>query len=410
MSVEKDLIAQAIALLEALQGRPTSSLSPFVGDLEKLSSEYRQLTQSATTPPRSPGPSRRDPKSALAPSATYKDQVRLLVDAALNVIPELTTAALSFAHPAGITQAQAQRNLHVQSIFLLQRRKGASKPSTQEKILLVCASLSLAKDFSAFERSGGWIPKIELLARRILNGEDTSVQKIGKHLGNYIATQDSGDQAESVNRQTLEAACRFGIKLEVLEHIGRALRLPSCLTLLMGYECVKFSRLGFSAFGTLQQRLIETTTKQRIFNFGNVMDQWWNACQADYHGCFGSMPSNTLSASLAIRINSTSPALKHDTLNITDSSIAQYAPSLEQLHSDLLIEQPFDNQNVWPNQIDQQTNAIAEQHQAMLSMDLMLGQQVAMPGHNTWEFDSLNGLSKPSTTADWEQVEFDWTA
>jgi len=215
-------------------------------------------------------------------------KARNVLSSAMGFVAEVETAAFNFQDPLRTGCEVTPREKHIQSILSLQKKKLPAATSAQEKLLLVCACLSLAKDFRLFERSSGWGSKSEQLAARISNNEDAAVQKVGKHLGNYIASMDPSGHSESPDRCKLDAAVRFGMKLEVMDMIGASAGLPPCLSLLLGFECAKFSRLSYMAFGHLRDAMLgDRRTRERLLRFADLTGEWWARCTSSYHHQFG---------------------------------------------------------------------------------------------------------------------------
>ena len=177
----------------------------------------------------------------------------------------------------------SQRDLHIQNILAFQKRKTSSTSHSQEKILLICACKSIAQDFYDFETYRGWEAKRDRIARRLLRGEDPSIQTISKHLRHYLTSQS----ATQAYRVKLDAALRLGIKLEVVDFIGQAAGFGGCLSLLFGFQCAKFTRLSYAAFGLLRNTLeSDSTLYTAITRFGETVGNRWFQCQQFYYQRF----------------------------------------------------------------------------------------------------------------------------
>lgn len=207
--------------------------------------------------------------------------------ASLRLTRDIELAAFSYQEPALSSQQQSIRQIHISSILTYQQRKAPSEIQGQEKLLMLCACMSLAKDFRDFEQKAGWVCKRDQLVQRIFQGQDTGIQRLAKHVGRYLASQDLLRGPRGADRLKFEAALRLGVKLEVLDEIGNANNLP-CLSLLLGFECVRVSRLSFSSLGRMHELLkSDDGLHKEVSRFCRRVAVWWQASREFYHAQFG---------------------------------------------------------------------------------------------------------------------------
>ena len=177
------------------------------------------------------------------------------------------------------------RTLHVQNILTFQKRRLKGLLASREKVVLICACLSLAKDFYAFENHGGWRPKVDQIVARIMQGEKPRVQTIGKHLKQYLA---SGRHVAPSLRARLDAALRLGIKLQVAEIVGQASGHDRSLSLLLGFECARFTRMSYDSFIQLRDKLQkEGPIRESILDLSRTVNERWARACDEYHLRFG---------------------------------------------------------------------------------------------------------------------------
>jgi hypothetical protein len=218
----------------------------------------------------------------------HKAKADAILQGALDAMSDIQSAAFNYSPHASMIHTLPDRGRHIQNIFLFQRRKLSSTDFTQEKIALICACMSFSKDFGMFERRSGWTPKTDEVALRIASGKRVAIQTFGKHLNNYVASEDPGGVPRSLQRKNLDAAIRLGTKLEVFDRLAVKAGLPPCLSLLLGFDFVRVSRLNFDAFGCIYETIsADDVLRTRIAQFGAVVGDWWAALQKTYEEAFG---------------------------------------------------------------------------------------------------------------------------
>lgn len=205
-------------------------------------------------------------------------RIRSLLDAAIDSIPRIHAATERFEIPASNIPVN-HRLLHVQNILTLQKRRLSISEASPERVLAICACRSLAMDFHEFERQLGVRPKEDILLERITQSADMHIQTIDKNLSQFLAAKFPGQE---VNSTKLESALRLGIKLGLIDSIGRRVNID-CLGLLVGFECAKLTRLPFYALSRLEAELTGADIYGRIRDFDVSMREWWSNCQHEYH-------------------------------------------------------------------------------------------------------------------------------
>ena len=136
--------------------------------------------------------------------------------------------------------------------------------------------MSLSRDFGEFERECGYTSKRDQLVSAMRSGRDVAVHRIGGRLSHYIA-RSGPSPASCRTRKVLDAAIRLGIKLEVLDwiEIEAGLHPSGCLSLLLGFDCAKLSRLSYSSLRYVQRELgRNTATLAAVTRFGDTTGGW----------------------------------------------------------------------------------------------------------------------------------------
>ena len=214
-----------------------------------------------------------------------EEAVAKLLATATKYIPNIIEALWHISDEFDSYCDLTPRMLHIQNILMLQQRKPSQSASSREKILLLCACKSLAQDFYEFEKRGGWKPKLDQVAARILRGEEPCIQTIGKHLKHYVAAQTCGFLTQYDN---LDAAIRFGMKLQVVDVVEESLGFGSCLSLLLGFECAKLTRLSDNSLESLRKTLrTDEPLRKTVVYLNNALRDRWSACQRKYCSRFG---------------------------------------------------------------------------------------------------------------------------
>lgn len=207
---DSQALAQAISLSETISRYPLDHLKQHSDQIERLSAVYRHLLSSIKEQPeRDESPEKQSrptedericqrhvmngsdlegplPISMPAPETESQNHKRAIVR---GVLQNAVSLESSIFHAASLLQGSNKwssklsiRESHIQDILTLQKRKGSVSERSPERILAICACVSLAKDFHDFEQQGGWIPKQTLLIERVLRGEDTAIQTVGKNV------------------------------------------------------------------------------------------------------------------------------------------------------------------------------------------------------------------------------------
>lgn len=200
---------------------------------------------------------------------------------AVQRVPRITNIIQHFQH--------APRLQHIQSIYALQRRQPPKEIVQQDKLLLICASQSLAQDFRAFELQNGWSEKTACIAARILDGQQPDVQRTGKHLKNFVAAQQLNIAPQ---RAKFDAALRLGLKLDLVDRLSQEAGLGPSLSLLLGFQTAKFSRLSYSAIARMYYALIQDEhMRAETFQCLKIFDRTWCDIRSTYHTTYGQNPS-----------------------------------------------------------------------------------------------------------------------
>lgn len=189
---EAQLLAQALSLSSAIRQSSKQSLRPYRAHIQQLSVAYHQLDNDL----------RETQDQGLA--TTWQENLHLetegqatasvllgrsrgnvlqeLLERVVDSIPCVTQAVWNFSQPCQDPRACCSRELHLQNVLTLQRRRLALSEDTSERITVLCACLSLAQDFRNFEIRGGWTPKQDQLIERILDGQDVACHRVSKNI------------------------------------------------------------------------------------------------------------------------------------------------------------------------------------------------------------------------------------
>ena len=178
-----------------------------------------------------------------------------------------------------------QRTSHLQPIFNLQKAVASVRSDARDRLLLACSCHSLARDFQLFEQSRGWTSKEELITQRLLEGSDPAIHQYAKHHQNFLAWLNRND----IHRDKLDAGLRLGTKLRVIEVLGQESQLGCGLSLLLGFECHKLSRLPYRELSIITQHLRNRAAalELRTVNFCNQFNAWWRDVNNRYHALYG---------------------------------------------------------------------------------------------------------------------------
>ncbi|THX46587.1 hypothetical protein D6D11_06791 [Aureobasidium pullulans] len=182
---------------------------------------------------------------------------------------------------------QDPRIMHLHPILALQCKRKARSIKLYDRLLLVCSCMSLADDFHAFEKSRGWSSKQEILIAGFLSDCVPAIQKIGKHLRSFLATMNTN----VVDERRLDAGVRLGTKLNVIEAISSRYGLGSSLTLVLGFEISKLSRLSYKALTALKAPSALDEGIDSILSSSEGFGLWWSEFRRSYSSRFANIRS-----------------------------------------------------------------------------------------------------------------------
>lgn len=184
----ENLLTQALSLSGELSQVSTDELQPFSGHIARLSKFYRQLEQDlehrydqrATGDNTSAASTGGDEKGCKA--TRHRNDLRDILRCSIKNIPSINEAVWNFRQPAENDPCLTARTAHLQNIPTLQKRRFSIAAASPERVLMLCACASLAKDFYHFELQGGWQPKQTSIMERVRNKQDIAVQQMGKNV------------------------------------------------------------------------------------------------------------------------------------------------------------------------------------------------------------------------------------
>lgn len=179
------LLTRALSLSDELSQVSTDELKPFSGHIGRLSKFYRNLENEVEhdsipgndSSGGSPTPDEREKKAN-----RHRSDLKALLCRSTSQITSINEAVWNFEQPTETDICLAARTVHIQNISTLQKRRFTIATASPERILILCACISLAKDFYLFELQGGWKPKQDIMVERIRNKQDPAVQQMGKNV------------------------------------------------------------------------------------------------------------------------------------------------------------------------------------------------------------------------------------
>lgn len=173
------------------------------------------------------------------------------------------------------------RLAHLQPIFSLQNVRSTARSEAEDRLLLVCSCLSLATDFQHYESALDRTPRHDVALSRILQGQDPAIQQNGKHCQKFLAKLTS----YNIHKERFDAGLRLGGKLSLIEAVGGELGLGPGLSLLMGYECSKISRMPYREISQMFILLRDDSVGKfhAIREFCSSFGLWWLALHRNYH-------------------------------------------------------------------------------------------------------------------------------
>lgn len=285
------LIEKANALMLTLQDHSIQNLALHIHLFKDLSHGLQRAAQvleeshDATTSTVIASTAAMGQRLSVQPSVVFEthDRATKLASAALlsalNMAHDLQKVSMLMVPLPQIDCQQKPQEVHIQNIYALQKRRPSKDCILRDKMLLLCACQSLSADFRRFELHNGWTPKRDELVRRILAGEEPQIQKMGKTLKNYVSSLRTSVVSD---RSKFYEAIRLGLKLEVLEAIGASVGLGDCVSFLLGFECVRLSRLSYSSLACLSKILVDGMLRSKIAKSVSSLMPWWREVRARY--------------------------------------------------------------------------------------------------------------------------------
>ncbi|KAF2720489.1 hypothetical protein K431DRAFT_295166 [Polychaeton citri CBS 116435] len=179
---EEDILVQILSLSDKLSRASTEELMPFSAQVSLLSKLYCNLEQKiqhqgheypAEEPTTDAGPVENEERTKWA---RHRADLNNLLRYSIDHIPHIKEAIWNFKQPLANDLCFTARAIHLQNVLTLQKRRLSIPAGSPERVLTICARMSLAKDFYLFELQGGWRPKQAILDERIRTKQDLAVQ------------------------------------------------------------------------------------------------------------------------------------------------------------------------------------------------------------------------------------------
>lgn len=171
------------------------------------------------------------------------------------------------------------RLMHLNFIQSLHQRHSTRGLDIADRLLLICSCKSVATEFSDYERRNGWPSKEDLLLMNLRQRWPLTVQKLKKNVRGFI------DELRIPQREEkkLDMGLRLGIKLNVVEVIGRERGFGAFFSLLLGFELSRMIRIPYESLENLVTYLAEESEIfTAIRNLAEIYGHWWAVCQAQY--------------------------------------------------------------------------------------------------------------------------------
>ena len=295
------MILQVTVLIDLIQKRPVERIAAYSEEFRVLSDRFESLSRRLGVQSKGShddsGIAEQQLVRTVEPALVgktlrYRQAAIEALQCAIRSIPSVLKAITAISHAANTERHWLEQDLriaHLHPIQRLRKHRDSQAVLAHDRLLLILSCHSLAQDFQCFENSNGWVPKEDQLVERISGGHNPSTQSIGKHLQNFLSSHST----LPADREKMDAGVRFGTKLRVLDAMTNASGIGPGLSLLLGFEYQKFSRLSYNAFAALKQSLEDNEEQRRaIQEISETVGSWFQNCLVHYHQLYSSTPAN----------------------------------------------------------------------------------------------------------------------